>query len=202
MAPKPVIYQGKTYSTQDAVREIFKNLKTSVSKLKIREILGLTDQSGRDRVDKAIGGLVRSGEARRIKRGIYEYTVPPKNDPKLQQKIWRAIRMSQRFTVDEIVLLSSASVSYVSKYIRWLVDNGHLVDLSIRRNKRIYQKTPDAPRQTPIWTKMRVPLKSKQWLQFEQSLWELVRLVLKADASLKQKIKLAINKLNEAAKNL
>lgn len=184
------------------VREVLKNLGTA-SLRQIREILGLTDKKGADRVYKAISDLKKSGEAANILHGLYRYQEPKNKYPTKQGKMWRAIRNSRRFNADDIVRLSGASRDYVLDYSKFLEGAGYIKNTGTKKDmQRVFQITPKATPGVPIYTQKKLPGKSNAWLEMERLLWELVRLVLKADTSLKQKTKLAGQELCRAIEQL
>jgi hypothetical protein len=199
MAAKPVFYQGKRMNTQKAVKEVLKNLKCA-SVRQIRDILGLTDLSGRDRVYRAIRDLRRAGWARRIRKGIYEYQEPKNKTPQKLGKIWRAIRNCGEFTTNDIVLLSGANHDYIKDYIQYLKIKGY-VRFSGKKNgmQYIYQITSKATPGVPIYIKSKMPSsgKTQKRLQLEEKVWELVRLILKAELTARPQIKEVVKQLNE-----
>lgn len=184
-------------STQGAVKEILKN--TGVASIRqIRAILGLTDDSGRDRVYRAIYSLQRTGWAKRVRDGVYEYTVPKNKTPRVQEKIWRAIRVSRQFTVSDLILLTDADRSYISSYVRFLKNKGFVRFTGRKKEMQpVYSTTDKATPQTPLYTKTKSAGKSESWQELEEKTWNLVRLVLKTDTKLKPQIKAAVKELCE-----
>jgi hypothetical protein len=199
MSVKSVFYQGKRMNTQRAVREVLKSLKRA-SVRQIRDILGLTDLSGRDRIYRAIRDLRRAGCARRIKKGIYEYREPKNKTPQKLGKIWRAIRNCEEFTTNDIVLLSGANRDYIKDYIQYLKIGGY-VRFSGKKigMQYIYHITDKATPGVPIYIKGKIPIsvKKDKWLQLEEKVWELVRLILKAELNARPQIKKVVKQLNE-----
>lgn len=65
------------------------------------------------------------------------------------EKIWRAILCSDRFLQRDIVLLSGASRRYVKSTIKWLVEEGYVLNINPGDKTFIYQKTDKCKVQAP-----------------------------------------------------
>jgi predicted transcriptional regulator len=175
-----VVYQGKTHSTRGAVREVLRHLKKA-SVRQIREILGLTDAKGGDRVYRALRGLMRDGWAKRVNEGIYAYREATYKAPKTLGKIWRAIRCSQRFTKKDIILLTGADDSYIKGYIRQLINEGYLVLVGKKDKQHLYQITAKATPGVPPYGKKQRIKRDDSRRQLEEAIWEMVRAVVAAN---------------------
>ncbi len=77
--------------------------------------------------------------------------------PPTQRRIWEAAcyhNMKGPWTAKDLALTAEATRDYVRDYLRWLVEQGHVIT-QIRPGKgNIYRLHPDAPGlgQPPIWT--------------------------------------------------
>ena len=180
----PVEYRGKKMNTQGAVREVLKNLGQA-SLRQIREILNLTDQSGTNQVYRAVYDLVKSGEARRVMEGLYAYQKPRYQAPKKLGKIWRAIRSSRQFTLNDIVLLTGAGHDYIGQYLNHLKKEGYIVPIGNKKGGQLtYRTTLKAAPGVPPYSKRRrlETEKDKTWQEVKLKTWEITRLVVANEA--------------------
>lgn len=202
MAKKSVIYEGINMTTRDAVETILQ--KTSIVSIRqISNILGLKDEPGKARVRRALQYLFSHGTAKRLRDGVYQYARPICKAPEGQQKMWRAIRCNQQFNVYDIVLLTDASSNYIERYFKYLEEQGYIKDTGRKKDKKkIYRKTDKATRNTPIYTQMKTPEKPESWKEFEEKVWELVRLVLKCDRKNKPRMQEIIKQLGKLVEKI
>lgn len=176
----PVTYQGQKMSTQGAVREVLKNLGQA-SLRQIKEILGLADHKGAARVYRAIYGLLRSGEARRVMEGLYAYQKPRCQAPAKLGKIWRAIRSSRQFALNDIVQLTGASHDYTGQYIAHLKKEGYIAATGQKKGAQlVYRVTAKATPGVPSFSKNQKPVtkKDRGWQEIKEKTWEITRLVI------------------------
>jgi len=88
-----------------------------------------------------------------LRRGFYRYQERPKALNKTA-KMWRAIRIKEYFTRQDILKLSGASKSYVANYIKYLVSKGFISHVSGNgfKGKLYCLNDPDtAPLHHPIY---------------------------------------------------
>jgi hypothetical protein len=79
----------------------------------------------------------------------------PKNDPKLTQKLWKAIRMKNLFTVTEIARLAKTHEGTVGNYVRLLKKNG-FVRMYKRKsdNTKVWLCLKSTQVNAPTWTEL------------------------------------------------
>lgn len=81
------------------------------------------------KIKAAVTGLKRIGEVETIRPGLWRY-IGKKKDLLLISKMWRAMRIKERFTVRDIVRLSGASKTHVHKYFMFLEKKEIIVNSS------------------------------------------------------------------------
>jgi hypothetical protein len=86
--------------------------------------------------------------------GMYDYHQLQEHEyghaVKLQEKMWRAMRMSKGFTVWDIALYSGASIEYVRNYVKFLLGRGLLRKAGKVGQRPIYATKPESPAVTPV----------------------------------------------------
>ncbi|MFC1867671.1 hypothetical protein ACFL0H_06010 [Thermodesulfobacteriota bacterium] len=84
---------------------------------------------GREKIRRAVKGLKKLKEVETIRPGLYRYK--GKQGPlSLIAKMWRAIRIKERFTLRDIVRLSGASKTHAHKYFKYLEGKGIIANCS------------------------------------------------------------------------
>lgn len=86
-------------------------------------------------------------------RGLYRFCQLQDHEhgqsAQLQEKIWRAIRISGSYTIFEIAQLSGATIDYVKKYTSFLIRNGLVRKTGKKGQRAIYRPILDLPSVMP-----------------------------------------------------
>jgi hypothetical protein len=115
-------------STASLVREYAAAMGT-FKKVECRQALGLTV----DQVQGAVQTLEVQGYVRRISHGLYQACdVVREPVTPCQEKIWRAMKISPAFTVNEISQLTGAEASYIQQLFRRLKADGYIKPSGIK----------------------------------------------------------------------
>jgi Fic family protein len=89
----------------------------------------------KEKVRRAVKGLKRSNEVISIRPGYYRYK-GKQVALSLIEKMWRAMRIKEHFTVRDIVRLTGASKTHAHKYFMFLEKKGVIVNSSGERGYR------------------------------------------------------------------
>lgn len=138
-------------SLSDSIGEYFRKMGPSTASA-CADALGENPTTVHARIFKLVqkGGLKRA-----IRLGhsiIYEYVDGSEaygRPAEIQVKLWRAIRLSKRFTLWEVALLSGASLAYAKGYVAHLADKGLVTRAGRDGRKVIFCCAPHAPVDTP-----------------------------------------------------
>ena len=102
----------------------------TVRKKEVMASLNLTS----DQVVYAFDTLKRQGYLRRIGHGLYQFADKvEKPAMEVSDKIWRAMKISPRFTVDDIAKLACSTTSYVYKRFRQYRADGYIKQQGTKR---------------------------------------------------------------------
>jgi len=100
-----------------------------IKKKEAREALGMDEEL----VSRSFRTLVRQGSLEVVERGIYRFIERiDKPVAETTDKIWRAMRMSQAFSANEIAMLSGTSTAYVYKRFHVYKADGYIKPAGIR----------------------------------------------------------------------
>jgi hypothetical protein len=139
----------KAVSNQEKVREYFRQMKTGTAAQAARA-LGIPGATARHCVkDLCEVGWLKHCDA----YGIYEFRQLQLHEygraAKLQETIWRAIRISKTFTAWDIAMYSGASLDYVKDYVKFLKGRG-LIQISGKHRQRPVYRIKDESAATPL----------------------------------------------------
>ncbi|MCK5100796.1 MAG: hypothetical protein KAR45_21990, partial [Desulfobacteraceae bacterium] len=129
----------------------FAVVKGIISKKDARQSLGLTVEQ----VSSAFATLIKQGYLRRIKRGLYQFTeFVEKPGLKINDKIWKAMKISSSFSISDIIKLTDSTSGYVYNRFREYRADGYIKEAGVRRTI--------GSKQEKIW---RLTLKGKEKAQ-------------------------------------
>ncbi len=104
------------------VREYFKEHKEAFISI-MRKELGLTHTQA----DIDIRELIKSGYIKSLEEpGLYAWVGEPKRNRKVQEKIWKAMRIAKNFSIRSLEVTTGASYDYIKRYVRHLKNNGYI----------------------------------------------------------------------------
>lgn len=183
---------------QEEIKEVLKNLGTATYR-QLKDILAPCDHAKAKKITQTLKDLRKGGYVVLNNIGHYEYQesryMP---SPKLSI-IWRAIRNSQRFTLDDIILLSGASRGYIKKFLLYLVKEEYLVQAGRKNKKYLYQITAKATPQVPPYTRKISVEKTENKQKLESLAWEFIKAVIRDE---RQKIKAVFKQLTEVVEQV
>lgn len=94
-----------------------------------------------DQVVYAFETLVKQGYLRKIRHGLYQFVDQVKKPAiEINDKIWRAMKISPTFTADDIAKLAESTTSYVYKRFRQYREDGYLRQHGNKRNPGVNPK--------------------------------------------------------------
>jgi len=169
-------------STTAQVREHFRAMKESTAPQAARA-LGI-DQT---LVRRAIATLKKQGwlTCTRIV-GIYRFREVPEHERgqthRLQEKMWRAMRMSRTWTTWDVAQLAGATLDYVKKYAAQLAAEGLIVQAGTTGHRKIWRVADGAPQETPPF-RSRAAVKEQAMQSAIDAGWALMRALLAGDRS-------------------
>ena len=88
----------------------------------VAQDLGLTAQQ----TDNAINRLYRRGLLRRVDAGVYEFVKNDTDGDDVDEKMWRAMRVSTTFTTADIERLAGARPAVVHRFVRQMLQDGYI----------------------------------------------------------------------------
>ncbi|MFH2064957.1 MAG: hypothetical protein ABIK15_07155 [Pseudomonadota bacterium] len=114
----------------EALRK-YAEARMMVFRKQAKQEMGLTDPQ----IDNAMNSLLRQGFLRRVSTGVYEFVdlIPEKAD--MDEKMWRAMRVSTTFTSEDIARLTEARPDLVQRFFRRM-----LRDEYIKPSGKIYEQ--------------------------------------------------------------
>lgn len=126
-----------------------------VTNAMIFEALGVDDESAKARVRRQVTHMVRRKELVRVRDGVFTYNpqAAPRRTCASYERVWRAVRASRPgFSVADLVQISRFSERQVREYVRWLLDEGFLLDHGMDGNTKLYRASFKArdTRETPL----------------------------------------------------
>jgi len=125
----------------------------------ISELVVFLKMKNKPKIRKAIDYLLRvKGEVVSIRPRFYRYQGNQKPLNKVD-KMWRAMRIKEYFSRQDILKLSGASYVYVKTYFAWLKREGFITHISGRGYKDALFRLTDpetAPLDRPITSKGRL----------------------------------------------
>jgi DNA-binding MarR family transcriptional regulator len=115
-------------TTTDMVRE-YAAAAGTFKKIEAQTALGLTV----DQIKRAVDTLYRQGYLRRIRHGLYQAnSVVESPGAELNDKIWRAMKVSSTFSAADIAKLADSTRSYVYKRFRAFRADGFIKPAGVR----------------------------------------------------------------------
>jgi len=121
----------------------FAAAKGMVRKKEAKLALGLTT----DQVVYAFDTLTEQGYLRQIKHGLYQFSdFVEKPGMEVNDKIWKAMKISTSFTVSDIARLADSTSSYVYKRFRQYIADGFIKQYGVKKTgptsrKKIWRLT-------------------------------------------------------------
>ena len=76
--------------------------------------------------DNAINRLYRRGLLRRVDAGVYEFVRDSMDNDDVDEKMWRAMRVSTTFTTADIERLAGAKPAAVHRFVRRMLQDGYI----------------------------------------------------------------------------
>ena len=144
----------------DRIREAVKELgEFTVNDLTVE--LHVCTYDEKHKIARSVDYLKRCKEVISIRRGFYRHQGQGKQRPLTKMdKMWRAMRIKECFTCQDIVRLSGANKTYVHKYFMFLEGEGFIENTSGNRSYKeglFCLSDPDnAPLEHPIPKKREV----------------------------------------------
>lgn len=138
-------------SNTEKVRIFFEKMRTSTAAAAARA-LGLRGTQA----SCAVRELLERGWLKRVDgcQGIYEFHQLKEHEfgraVKIQEKIWRAVRIAKNFTAWEIALYSGANLDHVREYLRFLQRKGLIKPEGRQGMKAIYRCQENPQTETPV----------------------------------------------------
>lgn len=106
--------------------------------------VGSEDQQERDRIRRRCNQMVKTGELVRVKPGSYKYNADaaPARHGEFMTRIIRAMKSASKpFTQQDIARVSGATLSHVSRYMKFLVEDGYVRPHGKRGLSSLYRCT-------------------------------------------------------------
>lgn len=131
--------QRKPFSTQSRVRNALKANDRPMRIIQIRDLIGLEGDAGYARVNRALQGLLKSGEIERRSPGRYcwVWSVPDtefcKKQKRMQRIMWIRTKKAQPFTARKVHELAECSIYLAKEYVTFLKRKGYLVKVGRKR---------------------------------------------------------------------
>ncbi len=122
--------QPNPLSTQGKVRSALKSAGISLRVTEIRDLIGLSGESGYNRVHRAICDLLKAKQCERVDRGTFRYVADrPESDycktqRVMQRVMWMRSKNGNPFTARRISELAGCSLYTAQKYLAWLLEKG------------------------------------------------------------------------------
>lgn len=130
-------------NTTEAVRS-YAAANGTIRKKDVRAALGLTV----DQVVYAVDTLKRQGYLIQLRHGLYQFVdMVEKPGCEINDKIWRAMKISPTFTAEDIAKLADSSKAYVYKRFRAFRADGYIRQHGVERKsptswQKIWRLTP------------------------------------------------------------
>lgn len=130
--------------TQTLIRNLLKAHKRPLRKAEIRDLIGLSGESGYGRVNNAIRDLVRLGEVEKTGYGRYRWVeaVPVDAYCKKQSVMWRFMwiksKKGEPFSVRDIFEMTGVAMYTARTYVTFLSKNGFLRKSGRKRTLTTY----------------------------------------------------------------
>ena len=169
------------------IREAFRGLslngKKPVAYAQVFEALGATTRLEKRKIRSAVRDFLKRGELVRTDRGVYEYRehAPRRISTPLYKKMWRLIRMKERFRPLEIVQLTGADRTHVYKYVRFLAELGFVTRHGRAGQEHVYRLT------TAGRERVETPYPSREyrdrWRETRDAAWRAVRIIAEGNLS-------------------
>lgn len=113
------------------IRQVARSLagadpNNEVSYRQIFKALGANTEAEKARVRSAVSEFVKRGEFVRTSPGLFRFQRVElgKRERPILEKIWRAMRIRNDFTIEEIILRTDASRAHIEKYLKSLLKEG------------------------------------------------------------------------------
>lgn len=118
-----------------------------ISNAQLYDALGLQVEAEKARLRTRINDMVRAGEVKKVKPGVYVYNFNHRpRESKAYPAIWRFVRKAKPgWCVSECALMVRVDYTHVLKYCAWLEDEGYLRRMGRNeKNAVTYCATPKA----------------------------------------------------------
>ena len=122
--------KGQTV-TIDMVRTALRSFgaeEQKISNAQLYDALDLKTEAEKARLRARINDMVRAGEVKKVKPGVYVYNFKYRpRESKAYPAIWRFVRKSKAgWCISECALMVRVDYTHVLKYCAWLEDEGYL----------------------------------------------------------------------------